>query len=216
VVVSLLLEVQKNGETVENFSPSKKKKGTTLTQILYCQTIFINIMRWQTIGARFKSDEIEKLDRWIKGESRNKVLRELVLTAIESGLSCEDILTVMKNAPRLSLLTNEEQRLTERILRLREKEERLKKSITDLENYEHGLREKIIHDFLTTPTLNFFTPVAAPKEEGVQNFAEAPAYPEEVEEKFPEAPVDKGEEKKEEVVVKKNRLRIDSSVFKKR
>jgi len=161
-------------------------------------------MSWQTIGARFKSDEIEKLDKWIKGESRNKVIRELVLTAIESGLSCEDILTIMKNAPRLNSLSNEEERLIERILRLREKEERLERSIANLENYEHGLREKIIKDFITTPSLSIFTPVTAPKEEVMQTSAQVLAHPEV-----------KGEEKKEEVV-KKNHLRIVSAIFKKR
>ena len=137
-------------------------------------------MRWQTIGARFKSDEIEKLDRWIKDKSRNKVLRELVLTAIESGLSWEEVLTAIKKSPRLTLLTNEEQRLVERILRLREEEAKLIKSINELRSYENELRGRIIRDFIKIPTLTFFTPVTAPKEEGVQNFAEAPAYPEEV------------------------------------
>ena len=53
---------------------------------------------WKTLGASFNELEIKKVDSWLKGcVTRNGAIRELVLSAVGSGLVYRDLLTIVKN-----------------------------------------------------------------------------------------------------------------------
>ena len=107
---------------------------------------------WKTVGASFKSGEIQRLNAWIGDKSRNAAIREVILTALQTGLDYDLVLITLTNAVMLNRLLNEEDKLRERIMKLREEENNLKVATTKLKDYQQGLRQKILRDFITTPT----------------------------------------------------------------
>lgn len=107
---------------------------------------------WKTIGASFKPGEIQRLNAWIGDKSRNAAIREVILTALQTGLDYDSVLITLTNAVRLNLLLNEKDKLRERSMKLREEVAELKTTTAKLKDYEEGLRQRILRDFITTPT----------------------------------------------------------------